>query len=134
MAGLVQQSHDLAQLHAGASQHRGQRGARGGGTQRRGQQALGVLDEGAVGGLLRCPATGQRGGVFAKCTAGIRFAKDALGQGQQLTAAQLDRPAARQRCRPVRVRVQVVGSGKLVLQQRAIPHRHEHECRHIGQQ
>ena len=66
--------------------------------------------------------------------AGIRFAKDALGQGQQLAAAQLDRPATRQRCRPVRVRVQVVGSGKLVLQQRAIPHRHEHECRHIGQQ
>ena len=73
-------------------------------------------------------------GVFLERAACVLLAEDAFGQGQQFAAAHLADPPTRRQHRAMRVRVQVVGGGQLVLQQRAMAHRHEHEHRDVAQQ
>ncbi len=134
VAGFVQQADHFAQLHARTAQHRGQGAACGGGAQRGRQQALGVLHQRAVGRLFGIPRPRQAAGVFLEGPPRMRLAEDAFGQGQQFAAAHLAGPAAGRQRRLVRVGIQVCGGGQLVLQQRPVAHRHEHERGHVAQQ
>ena len=62
------------------------------------------------------------------------LAEDAFGQRQQFAAAHLAGPTAGRQHRTMRVRIEVIGCGQLVLQQRAMPHRHEHERGDVAEQ
>ena len=103
---LIQHGDHFAQFHARAAQHAGQHDARGGGADGGGQQALGELHPGAVGGRVGLQLAFQQLRLLGEGAARMPFADHAFGQGTQVAHAHAAGPFAGHQRGALRIRVE----------------------------